>query len=85
MLELIDCTSAAAEQKVVTFANTLSNALKANTELTHVDLQKNNVQRKEREALVAVSDPTPEGGDDGEGSELSPRRNRGSVLSVVLV
>ena len=38
MLELIDCTSAAAEQKVVTFANTLSNALKANTEFEIIEL-----------------------------------------------
>ena len=38
MLELIDCTSAAGEQKVVTFANTLSNALKANSEFEIIEL-----------------------------------------------
>ena len=36
--ELIDCTSAAAEQKVITFANTLSNALKANDDYTLLEM-----------------------------------------------
>jgi FKBP12-rapamycin complex-associated protein len=36
--ELITCTSAAAEQKVMTFANTLSNALKANTDYALIEL-----------------------------------------------
>lgn len=36
--ELIDCTSAAAEQKVITFANTLSNALKTNTDYALIEL-----------------------------------------------
>jgi len=36
--ELIDCTSAAAEQKVITFANTLSSALKANTDYALIEL-----------------------------------------------
>eukprot|EP00605_Chrysophyceae_sp_TOSAG23-4_P001470 GSChrysophyteH1.ASY1.ANO1.1606.1 assembled CDS len=36
--ELILCTSAAAEQKVITFANTLSNALKVNTDYKLIEL-----------------------------------------------
>ncbi len=36
--ELINCTSAAAEQKVATLANTLSNALKSNTDFEIIEL-----------------------------------------------
>lgn len=36
--ELIDCTSAAAESKVIKFANTLATSLKANTDFTLIEL-----------------------------------------------